>query len=293
MSDRPILGRLTAQHLQGLKANLFTGRLVIAADAGQRWDLYFYLGRILYAKGGHHAMRRWLRYLSLHCLSASSDPYQSQNFQYFTDVSGLQDFEIFTCWEYFILRDCVQNAQLSRERVGIMMQEIVQEILFDIQQAHSTVQETIAEDPLKPQLALFEAAQLWQTASRSWDVWKDHKLRAVFPDRAAVISRSARLRQEISPAAYMALDSLLDGKRSLREISAKTGRHVIEVAASLWPYIEAGNITLVEVPDLIDPAERYFSTYSQSGTLLEQTSRDTIRNAARPQDITQRTRIAG
>jgi two-component system, chemotaxis family, response regulator PixG len=291
MSER-LSSILTLQQLKSLKTNLFTGRLIVTGAAGQRWDLYFYLGRMLYATGGHHAMRRWLRYLSLHCLADRSDPYQSENFQYFTDISGLKEAEIFTCWQYFLLRESIQHKHLSRERVGTMMQEVILEVLFDIQQANGLVEESLVEEQLKPQLALFDVEPLWQTASRSWHQWKDSKLAKVFPDRAAVISRSARLRQEISPAAYMALDSLLDGKRSLREISAKTGRNVIEVAASLLLYIEAGNITLVEVPDLIDPAERYFSIYSQSGNLLQQTSREAIRNATSPQDLAQGASIA-
>jgi two-component system, chemotaxis family, response regulator PixG len=280
MIDEPSGVHLPLPQIKSLKTTLFTGRLTLVGSASQRWDLHFYLGRLLYATGGHHTMRRWLRQLSLNFTADRADPYQSENFKPFTDVSSLNEFEIFTCWEYFLLRDSIQNQQLSREKVTVLIQAILLEVLFDIQQAEALVAEIIPQPQLQPQMALFDIEQIWTTAHRSWQQWKQSRLATVFPDRAATISRSARLRQEMSPAAYLALETLLDGKRSLREISAQTGRSTLDVATALRPYVEPGNIILVEVPDLIDPAERFFSSYTQSGNLLEQASRDTIRNAA-------------
>jgi two-component system, chemotaxis family, response regulator PixG len=265
--------------IKSLKSTLFTGRLALVGGKSQRWNLHFYLGRLLYATGGNHATRRWLRQLSLHCIPDRANPYQSENLRHFMDVSSLNEFEISTCWEYFLLRDSIQQQQLSREKVTALIQDILLEVLFDIQQANALVEEIIPQSQIQPQLAMFDAEQLWTIANRSWRQWKQSRLATVFPDQAAVISRSARLRQEMSPAAYMALATLMDGKRSLREISAQTGRSTIEVASSLLLYVEPGNITLVEVPDLIDPAEHFFNTYSQSGNLLHTLSGD-IRNTA-------------
>lgn len=280
MTDEPSGVNLPLPQIKRLKSNLFTGRLTLVGAEGQRWNLHFYLGRLLYATGGNHAMRRWLRQLSLHCIFDRSNPDQSESLKHFMDVSSLNEFEIYTCWEYFLLRDSIQRQQLSREKVTILIQEILLEVLFDIQQADALVEEIIPQSPLQPQLAMFDIEQLWTIAHRSWRQWKQSHLVTVFPDRAAVISRSARLRQEMSPAAYVALATLMDGKRSLREISAQTGRSTLEVASSLWLYVEPGNIILVEVPDLIDPAEHFFNTYSQSGNLLEQPSLGDARNAS-------------
>jgi two-component system, chemotaxis family, response regulator PixG len=275
-------------HIKKLKETLFTGRVTLVGSGNQRWNLHFYLGRLLYASGGHHAMRRWLRQLSLHCSPNSSDPNRTENIQNLTDISHLNEFEIFSCWEYFLLRDSIQNQQISREKVTKILQEILLEVLFDIQQADALVEETIGQEQLTPQLALFDTEQLWAIAHQAWRQWKQNRLTTVYPDRAAVISRSARLRQEMSPAAYQALSSLLDGQRSLREISAQTGRSTLVVATSLRMYVEAGNITLVEVPDLIDPAERF---YSQSGNLLS--FHDAIGNSPRAQNFAKGARVAG
>jgi two-component system, chemotaxis family, response regulator PixG len=288
MFDEPSGTSLPLPHIKKLKANLFTGRVTLVGSANQRWCLHFYLGRLLYATGGHHAMRRWLRQLSLHYSPDFSDPHKTENIQNLTDISQLNEFEIFSCWEYFLLRDSLQNNEISREKVTAIVQEILLEVLFDIQQADALIEDTICQEQLNPQLVLFDTEQLWAVAHQAWRQWKKNRLATVFPDRAAVISRSARLRQEMSPAAYQALSSLLDGQRSLREISAQTGRSTLVVATSLLMYVEAGNITLVEVPDLIDPAERF---YSQSGNLLA--THAAIGNSPRAQNFAQRTRVAG
>jgi two-component system, chemotaxis family, response regulator PixG len=47
-----------AQKLSDFKSKLFTGKLSIQGQAGQQWYLYFYLGRVLYASGGTHGVRR-------------------------------------------------------------------------------------------------------------------------------------------------------------------------------------------------------------------------------------------
>jgi two-component system, chemotaxis family, response regulator PixG len=284
---------LPLQHLKVLKTNLFTGRLLVTGTTDQRWDLYLHLGRIVYVTGGNHAMRRWLRQLKGHRLSDVKDPYQTGSLHNFTSVAQLSEQEIATCWEYFVLRDALGQGYLSREAASALIHDILLEVLFDMQQDEALVVEIHVQEQLSLQLALFDFEQLWATAQGCWHKWKQNRLAKVFPDQAAVISRSARLRQEMSPAAFMALETLLDGRRSLREISAQTGRSLLEVASSLLLYIEAGNITLVEVPDLLDPAERFFSTYSQSGSLIDHASRDTIRDTARTQNVPQVAGVAG
>jgi two-component system, chemotaxis family, response regulator PixG len=274
-------------HVKEIKSNLFTGRATVVGSANQRWYLYFHLGRLLYATGGHHAMRRWLRHLSLNFPTSVINPYETESIKKFTDISHLSEFEIFSAWEYFLLRDYVQNQQLTREVAIKMAQGVVLEVLFDIQQAEARITETNAQTQLNSQLALFDAEQLWAAASQSWRQWQRTRLAAIYPDRAAKITRSARLRQEMSAAAYEALASLLDGQRSLREISAQTGRSTLVVANSLLVYLESGNIILVEVPDLIDPAERF---YSQSGNLLS--SPLGFGDAPRAQNFAQRARVA-
>lgn len=292
MFDEPSGTSLPLPHIQNLKANLFTGRVTLVGSENQRWNLHFYLGRILYATGGNHAMRRWLRQLSVHYSPNFSDPYNTANVQRLTNISNLNEFEIFSCWEYFLLRDSLQNQELSREKVTTIIQEILLEVLFDIQQANARIEDTIRQEQLNPQLALFDIEKLWAVAQQQWQQWQHYQLTRIFPDRAAVISRSARLRQEMSPAAYQALSRLLDGKRSLREISAQTGRSTLVVANSLLVYVAAGNITLVEVPDLIDPAEHF---YSKSGNLLSGNllaARPPLGNPSGAQNFTQRASIA-
>ena len=50
----------------GLKQPRFSGQLVLKNPNGEKWFFYFYLGRIMYATGGVHAVRRWRRQIALY-----------------------------------------------------------------------------------------------------------------------------------------------------------------------------------------------------------------------------------
>ena len=47
--------------LIALKQERFSGQVLVKEQAGQEWNFYLFLGRILYATGGAHPVRRWRR----------------------------------------------------------------------------------------------------------------------------------------------------------------------------------------------------------------------------------------
>ena len=56
---------ILATQLKEIKEKLFSGRVLLSTPQRQKWCLYFYLGRILYATGGSHEIRRWVRTLTV------------------------------------------------------------------------------------------------------------------------------------------------------------------------------------------------------------------------------------
>jgi len=50
-----------------LKPERFSGKLLLKGSLGQEWIFYLFLGRILYATGGIHPVRRWRRNLKVYC----------------------------------------------------------------------------------------------------------------------------------------------------------------------------------------------------------------------------------
>ncbi|TVQ41912.1 MAG: hypothetical protein EA365_16450 [Gloeocapsa sp. DLM2.Bin57] len=49
-----------------LQKSEFSGSMLLQAPKSQQWQFVFYLGRIIYATGGNHAIRRYQRNLGTH-----------------------------------------------------------------------------------------------------------------------------------------------------------------------------------------------------------------------------------
>ncbi len=256
MIIEPVTNNSLSQKLSDLKSTLFTGKLSLRGHAGQQWHIHFYLGRILYASGGNHGVRRWLRSLSIYCFAA--DIYKPDSFDRLTDISPLNEYEILTSWEYFLLINWVRNKKISRQNAITLIQAVIVEVIFDINQSINSTCEVIAEEQLSPQLALFDTGHIYADGLRAWQSWQAAQLSAISPDQSPVISQPEIVRLDFTSTNYAALTVLLDGKRSLREIAAQTRRSVLEISVSLAPYIQKGGVSLVNIPDFVSPAEQYF-----------------------------------
>ena len=55
------------EFFESLKQAKFSGQLAIYDSQDTSWILYLYLGRIVYATGGIHPVRRWRRNLVAYC----------------------------------------------------------------------------------------------------------------------------------------------------------------------------------------------------------------------------------
>jgi two-component system, chemotaxis family, response regulator PixG len=71
--------------LSQIEQQLFSGRVLLKSPQGREWHLYLYLGRILYATGGIHPIRRWVR----NCTIAEVDSSSAKNLQ--TRIRALTD----------------------------------------------------------------------------------------------------------------------------------------------------------------------------------------------------------
>jgi chemotaxis family two-component system response regulator PixG len=63
---------------ESLKGSRFSGQLVIYDTQDCTWVIYLYLGRIVYASGGGHPIRRWRRHLVAYCPERLTDAEELQ-----------------------------------------------------------------------------------------------------------------------------------------------------------------------------------------------------------------------
>jgi two-component system, chemotaxis family, response regulator PixG len=233
---------------RSLKQLQLTGQLVLKDTRSQEWVLYIYMGRIVYATGGSHTVRRWKRSLAIHAPKVAASPISLQA------STAPEEDSLAQCWEYQVLCQSVAQGKLSREEAGRVIRVIAIEVLCDIAQAKQVSYQVQSGTTLSTKLTLIDAEQAVVEAQKVWDAWCGAKVADRSPNSVPVIRHPQQLQEQTSPAIYQVLSRLLDGQQTLRDLSVKMKRDVVEVTCSLLPYIQLGLIDLVAIPDLPPPA---------------------------------------
>lgn len=230
------------QLLQYLQQSQFTGELWLRNHQQQAWVFYFYLGRILYATGGIHSVRRWRRnmYLYFPQIQESLGEY----------LAILRQKPIAVCWEYDFLLMLLSQQKLSQEQISQIIKAQVTEILFDLTQTRQINYsiETKKLDLYK--VILINSEQVVVEAWKQWQQWQSAKIADRSPNLAPVIIQPEQLSLRTSPKTYQIITKLLQEKKSLRDLAVQINQDLLQLTRLFIPYIQLGLIELVEVPDL-------------------------------------------
>lgn len=234
---------------ESLKESRFSGQLVIHNTQDRIWVIYLYLGRIVYASGGVHPIRRWRRHLVAYCPERLADAEELQ-----IDLAKIAREESRISWEYQLLSAWIDRGKISREQATEVIKATVLEVLFDIALAIDISYETIDDNLLTTRLILIDAEQVIKEAARLLSAWQSAKVADRSPDLAPIISRPEELKNKTSDRVYENLIELLNGKQTLRDLSIRMKRDVVTVSRSLLPYIQLGLVQLVAIDDIPPPA---------------------------------------
>jgi two-component system, chemotaxis family, response regulator PixG len=230
--------------LLGIQSRLhLTGRLDIEAN-NQKWSLYLYMGRLIWAAGGPHPVRRWYRNLSRHC------PQINPQAVTFGASGNIQR------WDYDILISLVKQQKISVEQTVSLIRSIVSDVLFDVLQQEETrfVNFTIDhKDVLDASLALVNAQQVLDEVQPIWNEWRALGLVDHSPSLSPVLRQQEILQQQTSEKIYKTLVSLADGKRSLRDLAVLMKQDLVPLTRMLVPYFRKGFIGLIPIPDFPSP----------------------------------------
>lgn len=236
------------QFLQNLKRLRFSGELVLTDPKGQQWSFYLYLGSIMYATGGTHPVRRWQRNLA-----AYSPQMLTHGSALQADLAQINAASSMTCWEYQLLCLWVAQQKITSEQATKIIQAVTIEVLFDVAQAMRATYQIKQNNSLSTQLDLIDVQQAIAVVYRLWQSWQNEQLANYSPNSAPVIKQPKYLQEHTSTQAYQTLAYLVNGQRSLRDVALLMKRDVLQVSRSLLPYIQAGWIELVSIPDLPAP----------------------------------------
>lgn len=236
------------EFFESLKRAKFSGQLAIADSQDTSWVFYLYLGRLVYATGGLHPVRRWRRHLVAYCPQrlAHFDEIQAE-------LTNIPEESCRISWEYKLLSVWIDQKKITREQAARVIKATIVEVLFDATQAVEVFCETLKDNLLSTRLVLIEAEQVINESGKLWQAWQAAKVADRSPDMAPVIRQPEALKKRTSPQVFQNLSQLLDGQQTLRDLSVRMRRDVVTVTRSLLPYIQLGLVQLVKVSDIPPP----------------------------------------
>ncbi len=231
---------------KSLRQPQFTGKITLTGPQGKPWFFYLYLGRLLYATGGIHSVRRWKRNLTIH-LPMIVKRHDLLD-KYFKKIN---EFDV--CWEYEFLSMLIKDEKISRKKINELLETIIEEVFFDLTQEAQVDFILNNKEYLSKQLVLMDTDKIITKASEAWKAWRNAKLADRSPNMAPVIRQPEELRKRTTIQSYENITKILDGKHSLRDLAVKIKKDILQITRLLIPYIELGIIELVKIPDLPNP----------------------------------------
>jgi two-component system, chemotaxis family, response regulator PixG len=246
---------LLATQLSEIKHQHFSGRILLKSSLGQEWSLYIYLGRILYAAGGSHPIRRWVRNTTVAGVDVSAAKDIQVRIDALTDVSALTTAELKSCWEYYLLVNWAHQGRIGRDGLIKHIQTTIVEVLFDIVGAKAVSFERIEEQQLAPQLTLIDIDRALGIAVQQQQQWQQAGLASISPDLAIEIVSVTAFQQMVSVSAYESLKHVLNGRQSIREIATKARKSPVMIGQSFLAQIQTGTLQLVGVSDFASPID--------------------------------------
>lgn len=246
---------LLATQLSEIKHQHFSGRVLLKSSLGQEWSLYIYLGRILYATGGSHPIRRWVRNTTTAGVDVSAAKDLQVRIDALTDISALTTTELQSCWEYYLLVNWAHQGRIDRDGLIKHIQTTIVEVLFDIVGTKAVSCERIEETQLAPQLTLIDIDRALGIAVQQQQQWQQAGLTDVSPELAIEIASVSEFQKMVSPSAYDSLKYVLNGKQTIREIAAKARKSPVMIGQSFLAQIQVGTLQLVTAPDFASPVD--------------------------------------
>ncbi|WP_434684370.1 response regulator [Pseudanabaena minima] len=243
------------EQLRGYGRKQFTGKLELHSVKDYKWSVYYCHGRLVWASGGAHNYRRWRRLMGQYKLQID-----------FNKISFRTIDEI-RLWDYQVLVILMKRMVLTREQITPIIEGFVQEVLFDIIQCAANEKITYYcdfEDEITPVISLIHAEHAIDQAHQEWLTWRKAGIADFSPNLAPWIKRPSQLKEEASELTYKTLITILDGRRSLRELAAWMKKDLLNLVQSLMAYYHRGMIGLVEVADIQSPISALSLNESES-----------------------------
>lgn len=231
-----------------------TGKLLATEDQedDHAWNIYFYLGRLVYATGGKHRIRRLVRAIRQHAPNVNAQ----ELLEYANPNSE--------AWEIKIIEQAIHENLLTTEQARAIIQSSIHEVLYSLceQKNPKSSWEPLDSLAFKPIVALpvlqtldsIVSAQLrWQQEGLSR---VQNMIQRFSFDSAPYINNPEQFKlmldtDAISSKAYNCLNKILNGKNTLWDLSVIMHCSMIGVMRLLLPLVVNGVVAFREIPDWV------------------------------------------
>ena len=241
-SSQPTISSVIIDELKNCNRVQYNGALIFKNQKGNQWKFYYQQGKIIWATGGTHLFRCWRRQIAQCCPEINLDKMQFSSKDLSVDYWGYQLLQIF-----------LTKQRIKQEQMNAVAENTIAELLFDLAQQANFTSISCDRNPklvLKAPMSLTNTDMLLKQMEESWKNWAAAGIANFSPNFAPVLRKPEELKQKVSPSAYQNFVTLMDGKKTLRDLGVKVKKSVLPLTQSLLPYIRPGIIELIPVGDL-------------------------------------------
>ncbi|MEL6247028.1 MAG: response regulator [Cyanobacteria bacterium J06648_16] len=234
------------QYLLQLAQRQATGELVLDSGfSAAPWKLYLYSGRLIYATGGKHPVRRWYRAFKQQGRQPTQDWLRQLN------IPG--DY-----WEVDYINQAIQQKHISLAQAKAIVQSIVSEVMFALVDRPLKSPQWHANRLVSQQTTFLSVERVLIHAKRQQKQCRQASLGMTLtlqqiPDLSPVLRNDQALQQKVSAKGYESLLSWLQGNSTLWDLSIQTRRPIGSILKLLLPLAQQGIIELLPIPDLAAP----------------------------------------
>ncbi len=229
--------------LKNIKAQSFSGNLIVKIEPGLSWTFSFRLGRLGWVGGGVDQVNCWQRSLTLARLDIPVDKLAEINNPHGKSLDS------------HTLADLLVEELIDRDKCANLVTGMTVENLFDIIQfsqlsgnrlSYKLSETGAGNSQLNLILPLLEIEPILTKSIQIWQEWSTAGLAVYAPSLFPVVSKSAEdISKTLSGSELYHTVLAIDGNRSLRSLAANNRQSVLEFTTTLIPLFRAGFISLL------------------------------------------------
>jgi two-component system, chemotaxis family, response regulator PixG len=232
--------------LKNIKANSFSGNLIVKIEPSLSWTLSFRLGRVGWVSGGVDPLDCWQRHLASAQLEIPLNR--------LADINNPVEKPL----DSHTLAGLLTEDLIDRQKCAELVAGMTVEYLFDIIQfsQHSgnrlfykAIETGAGNTELNLVLPVLEIEPILTKSIQTWQEWSKLELGVYAPSLFPTIAKSSEEIAKVLDGSDLYHTVLaIDGNRSIRRLAANNRQSVADFTTTLLPLFRSGFIGLLPQP---------------------------------------------